>query len=140
MPGTVTVFNCYNEPITSLSVSGNGVGDIPPASPGGDGKPLKYTPSGKAIPRSKHAEQGKFAIGDNAVQIPWNSFTGTTTITIPNPTTAPVSLDDNLILYVTTNKAILVLERGFVLQTFDVKTAVNLEAEEAEEAQEQAPA
>jgi hypothetical protein len=133
MPGTVTVFNCYNEPITSLSVSGNGVGDVAAASDGSSGKPPKYTPSGKAIPRSKHSEQGKFAIGDNPVQIPWNSFTGTTTIQIPNPTTAPVSLDDDLVLYVTTNKAILVLSRGYVFNTFDVKTVVSVEGEEEQE-------
>lgn len=51
--GKVTVFNCYSEPVTGLTVSGYAVGDIGPYSQGGAGKPPRYTPSSLVVARSK---------------------------------------------------------------------------------------
>src|SRR4051812_78512 len=126
MPGTVTVFNCYNEPVTSLSVSGGTAGDIDAWSDGGPGQPPKYTPAERSVPRSKYKTQGQFAVGDNAVQIPWNSFSGAATVTIPDPTKVPISLDDPLILMVCTNQAALLTTRGFVQATFPVTLTMSV--------------
>lgn len=118
---TVTVFNSYNEPISGLSVSGYNAGPIAGWSDGT--KSAKYTPSALAVPRSKHEESGKATFAtdkDNPVHIPWNSFTGDCVVTMPDPKSDPVSLDDDLILYLTKNQAILVTTRGFVINTFAI--------------------
>jgi hypothetical protein len=110
----VYVFNCYNEPITKFLVGGNAAGDIAGWSTTAT---TKYTPSLLVVPRSKFPQDDKatFAVGDNDIRVPWDSFTGTTTITIPDPTKQSISLDDDLILFVTRNEAILMTTRGFVL-------------------------
>jgi len=121
--GTVYVFNCYNEPITNLSVSGYNAGNISGWEE--SDKSVMYTPNEMQVPRSKHGDDltsAAFAIGANAVIIPWVSFQANTTVNIPNPAISPVSLMDNLILYLTVNKAILMTNRGYVLETFEVTT------------------
>ena len=121
--GKVYVFNCYNEPITNLSVSGYSAGDIAGWQEGDQGK--TFTPNELLVPRAKHGEDltaAAFAIGTNNVVIPWVSFLANSGITIPNPAVSPVSLMDSLILYLTVNKAILMTHRGYVLETFEVAT------------------
>jgi hypothetical protein len=115
----VYVFNCYNEPITKLLVGGNSAGDIAGWSTVAG---TKYTAAELAVPRSKYPDDAKatFAIGDNDIRVPWDSFTGTATVAIPNPTSSPISLDDDLILFITRNEAILMTTRGFVQDTFKV--------------------
>ena len=118
MAGTVYVFNCYNEPISKLDIGGDPAGDIAGWS---TTAATKYTPSELAVKRSKFPDAGpSFAIGDNDLRIPWDSFTGTTTVTIPDPKVGPVSLDDDLILFVTRNEVVLLTTRGFVMSTFKV--------------------
>ena len=119
MPGKVYVFNSYNEPITNLSVSGYNAGSI--AGWGTD-----YKPDVINVPRAKHSDDestAAFAIGDNPMIIPWDSFQAAAKVTIPNPAASNVSLDDDLILYLMVNKAILVTTRGYVLDVFDVSTS-----------------
>ncbi len=117
MPGNITVFNSYNEPVTQLSVGGYAAGDIA----GWSQTAPRYTPSQLVVARSKdRGTKASFAIGANQVSIPWNSFTGLCTVKIPDPETSPVSLDDDLILYLTVNKAFLLTTRGFVWDVFDV--------------------
>ena len=118
--GRVTVFNCYSEPIHGLVVSGAGVGDIDGFSRGGSGKPPAGTPAGITVPRSKELAPGAFAIGNNVIVARWLSFYAKTTIEIPDPRREPVSLDDDLALYVATNKAFLMTMRGYVLSTADL--------------------
>jgi hypothetical protein len=117
MPGKVTVFNCFNEPITGLSVSGNGVGNVTGWSTGGTGSPPQYTPSSITVPRSKYAAAGTFAIGANPIIVPWDSFTGRASITIPSsvPGSGPISLDQDLMLYITANEAFLTTQFGYVV-------------------------
>ena len=43
-----------------------------------------------------------------------------TTVTIPSPSTTPVSLDDPLILLLAVNEAMLLTTRGYLLTTFPV--------------------
>lgn len=116
--GRVYVFNCFNEPISGLAVAGRSVGTIPGWSDGGRDQ-TRYTPAGLAVPRARSTTPGQFAFGDNAVAIPWDSYTGVTTIKIPDPQSG-VSLDDDLILFVAVNQATLQTTRGFVLATFKI--------------------
>jgi hypothetical protein len=116
--GGIYVFNCYNEPINRLSVAGGQAGTIPPWSAGDRGQFL-YTPAGIRVPRARSKTPGQFAIGDNAVSIEWDSFTGTATINIPGGDSG-VSLDDDLVLFVAVNQATLQSTRGFVLATFKI--------------------
>jgi hypothetical protein len=123
MAGKVYVFNCFNEPITGLSVAGYSVGNIPQWADG-TGKAIKYTPEGMTVERSKYPTQKDFAIGENSLLVPWDSFTGSTTVVIPDPKPQEknsVSLDDDLILFLCTNEAILLTTRGFVLNTFPMQ-------------------
>jgi len=120
MPGKVTVFNSYNEPITNMLVANNVAGNIGGWSPGPT--PPQYTPSALTVPRSKYpATTAVFAYGDNAMVFPWNSRTGHTTVSIPLDS----SLDDDLILYLTQNLAILLTARGVVMGTSQVTTTVS---------------
>jgi hypothetical protein len=112
MPGAVSVFNLYNEPVTGLSVSGYSAGDIAGTS---RTTPM-YQPSAlpKPVPRAKDpGSSAIFATGPNPVSIPWNSFTGKTIVVMPEPDV--VSIDDDLVLYISTNLALVVTTRGMVL-------------------------
>jgi hypothetical protein len=118
----IYVFNLYNEPVTGLSVSGYAAGDIAGYANGTvpAGSPI-YTPASLPVPRSKTpGSSATFAIGDNSIIAPWDSFHGSATITIPDPKTNPVSLDDPLILLLAVNDAILLTTRGYVVQIFPV--------------------
>lgn len=127
MTGKVTVFNNYHEPVTHLLVSNNNAGNIPGWSPGS--APPQYTPSSLAVPRAKYpASSAVFAYGTNSVVFPWNSRTGHTTVSIPTDT----SLDDDLILYLTQNQAILLTSRGVVINASPVTTSLSDLLEEAE--------
>jgi hypothetical protein len=114
--GSVYVFNCYNEPISALAVAGAAVGGIDSWSTRGQ---TLYTPAERAVQRSRSPNPGSFANGNNAVRIPWDSFTGTTTVTIPDASSG-ISIDDDLILFLTINQAILLTTRGRVQSTFPV--------------------
>jgi WD40 repeat protein len=117
MSGNVIVFNSYNEPIHSLLVSNNQAGKIGGWAAGPT--PPKYTPSALSVPLSKFPSDSDavFAYGDNEMVFKWDSRTGHTTVTIPED----LSLDDDLILYLTQNQAILLNSRGNVLKPiFDV--------------------
>ena len=118
---SVYVFNCLNEPITGLAVAGYKVGNIPDWSDGRSGPATRYTPAGLPVPRSEFpTSEGTFAIGDNAVSSPWDSYIGRATITIPDPRSTGVSLDDDLILFLASNEAMLLTTRGFVVAHFNV--------------------
>ena len=128
----VYVFNLYNEPVTNLSVAGYNAGNIDGYATGTvpPNVPI-YTPASLAVPRSKNpGTTASFAIGDNAMVIPGDSFRGTTTVTIPNPAVSPVSLNDPLILYLTRNDAVLVTDRGYVLGQFPVALTKVVRSEE----------
>jgi hypothetical protein len=114
--GSVYVFNCYNEPISSLTVAGAAVGSIDSWSTRGQ---TLYTPAERAVPRTRNPSPGSFVNGNNAVRIPWDSFTGTTTVTIPDGSSG-ISLDDDLILFLAINQAMLLTTRGRVQSTFPV--------------------
>lgn len=116
--GKVTVFNCYNEPVSRLNIDGGDVGDIAPWSEGGGNRPAKYTPASLTVPRSKNPEPKSFAIGSNRLSSQWNSFTGTATIEIPDP--SQVSLNDDLLLFLAINEATMLTTRGYVIARFSV--------------------
>ena len=121
MPGKVVVFNSYNEPITGLLVANNVAGNIAGWAVGPT--PPQYTPSALSVPRSKYpATTAVFAYGKNTLIFPWNSRTGNTTVDIP----LEISLDDDLLLYLTQNQAILLTARGVVISTFVVTTTLSL--------------
>lgn len=124
MPGNVYVFNLYNEPITNLAVAGYTAGSVNGYANGSTGTPI-YTPASLAVPRSKSpGGSASFAIGDNPVVIPWDSFLGRVTITTPDPTRYPISLNDPLILLLAVSHAILLTTRGYLLSTFPVQLAM----------------
>jgi hypothetical protein len=117
--GNVYCFNSFNEP-ANLSANGNAAASpIPGWQASGA---TIYTPQAIAVPRVKHTDDAtSAAFGNdkpNAVRIQWVTYTGSTSITIP----PEQSLLDNLILYLTLNKAILMNTRGFVLSTANVTT------------------
>jgi hypothetical protein len=112
--GKVTVFNCYSEPIDRLLVNGDSVGDIAAWSEGGANRPPKYTPASLTVPRSKAPEPKSIAIGDNDFRIDWGSFDGRSTILVPSPAQSPITLNDDLLLFVAINEATLMDDRGFV--------------------------
>jgi hypothetical protein len=117
----VTVFNCYNEPIRNLAVAGHAVGTIDGWSDGTAGRPPRYTPASLTVARSRYAEAETFAVGDNPVIIPWESFTGSTNIKIPDPSRSQINLADDLLLFVGTNRVTMLTARGFALDTFEVE-------------------
>ena len=130
MTGKVTVFNSYNESITNLLVANNNAGNIGGWATGPT--PPLYTPSSLAVPRSKYpASTAVFAYGDNPLVFPWNSRTGKTTVNIPTET----SLDDDLIVYLTQNQAILLTARGVVISTSQVVTSLSARSDEEEAAE-----
>jgi hypothetical protein len=110
--GSVYVFNCYNEGISHFSVAGTDVGTIGGWSKGSSGQPAKYTPASLAVPRSKHQGDtpGTFAIGPNPIQPTWDSFFGTGDVTIPDASV--ISLDDDLVLFICLDTAVLLDTRG----------------------------
>jgi hypothetical protein len=118
--GRVTVFNCFNEPIRNLAVGGHAVGTIDGWSDGRAGRPPRYTPASLTVARSRNPEAETFGVGDNPVIIPWESFTGSTYIKIPDPTRSPISLEDDLLLFVGTNQVTMLTTRGIALATFQV--------------------
>jgi hypothetical protein len=118
--GNVYVFDLFNEPITGFAVAGKSAGTINAWSPPYASERTPYTPAQLRVPRAKSTSPGQSAIGDNAVSIPWESFTGRATIKIPDPASSAVSLNDDLILFVATNQAILLTTRGQVHATFNV--------------------
>lgn len=122
MPGSVHVFNLYNETISNLSISGCPAGSINGYA-NGSSAPI-YTPASLSVPRTRHPDgSATFAIGPNQVIIPWDSFRAMTTVTIPSPSTSPVGLDDPLILLLAVNEAMLLTTRGYLLTTFPVTRA-----------------
>ena len=124
MPGKVSVFNLYNEPISGLSVSGYSAGNIAGYNPPTSSPAYQPGALGTPVPRAAHAgSAAMFITGDNALIIPWESFTGTVTINMPDPTKSQVSIDDDLIVYLATNLALVVTTRGYVLSSPDVALA-----------------
>ncbi|HEU5269634.1 MAG TPA: hypothetical protein VFU36_06885 [Jatrophihabitans sp.] len=119
MASNVYVFNLFSERVGNLTVNGYPAGDIGGYAQGG-GVPV-YTPASRSVPRTKFAgDSTAFAIGDNSLVIGWDSFRGSTTITIPGPA-GGVSLDDPLILLLAVNNALLLTTRGYVLSSFPVQ-------------------
>lgn len=118
MPGTVYVFNCYSEPITSLTVNGGSAGNVPGWS---TVAATKYTPAGLPVKRTKYPSPGCFAIDRNEVRVPWDSCTGVATVLVPSPASGLASLDDDLVLFVALNQIVLQTTRGQVIQTFPVQ-------------------
>lgn len=119
--GRMTVFNVYSEPVNGLAVAGDRVGSIAGVSDGRPNLPPRYTPASIVVPRSKARQPGAFAIGDNDVLIPWDSFLGSATVRVPDPRDGVVSVDDDLWLYLATNRVTLITTRGYVLDTFPVR-------------------
>ncbi len=119
MPGSVYVFNLYSEPISNLIIGGYPAGSINGYANGGSAPP--YTPASLSVPRARYAAgSAAFALGANQLQVPWDSFQGMTTVTIP---TGSVSLDDSLLLLLAVNEAILLNTRGYVLSSSPVQLA-----------------
>lgn len=120
MPGSVYVFNLYNEPVSNLMIDGYPAGSINGYS-NGVSAPL-YTPASLAVPRTRFPSgSAAFAIGDNTVAVGWDSFRAMVTVSIPDPRSTPVSLDDPLILLLAVNNAMLLTTRGNVLSSFPVR-------------------
>jgi len=121
MPGSVYVFNLYSEPISNLMVNGSPAGSIGGYATGAGGTPI-YTPASLAVPRTRYASgSAAFALGGNAVMVPWDSFQGALTVTMPDPSQSPVGLNDPLLLLVAVNEAMLMTTRGYLLSTFPVQ-------------------
>jgi hypothetical protein len=117
MPGKVTVFNCSSES-AQLQVSSGQAGAIAALSQGAG---ASYTPGSITVGRSGSPSPGAFAQGSNPVVILWDSMTGSTTVDVP---AGIVSLDDDLLLFVTSNQAFLVTTRGYTVGTFAVQRSM----------------
>jgi hypothetical protein len=124
-PAAVSVFNLFNEPVTGLSVAGYGAGDVAEPANGATppGVPV-FTPASLTVPRTRDPTSfATFAIGDNDVTVPWVSFRGRFTVTIPDPKTTRVALTDPLVLGISVGEAVLLDGNGYVLGTFPVALA-----------------
>lgn len=118
--GKVYVFNCYNESINILNVNERPADSITGWSTSVE---TKYTPNRIFVQRCNSIDQsgGKAAFlwDGNPVHIEWDTY--------PNKRADVViakdrvSIDDDLILYLTVNKAILMDTRGFVLGVFEIQ-------------------
>ena len=109
--GSVHVFNCYNEPVTGLSVAGYVAGSI-----GALADDDTFTPQSIPVPRARtRPTTAAFAIGATTVIVPWDSFRGTTTVTVPDPADGAVSLTDPLLLALSPSGSALLTQRGYVL-------------------------
>lgn len=119
MASNVHVFNLFSEPVSRLMVGGFPAGDLAGCARGGSAP--DYTPASRTVPRAKYAaDSAAFVIGDNSLVIFWESFRGSTTVTIPGPA-GGVNLDDPLILLLAVNSALLLTTRGYVLSSFPVQ-------------------
>ncbi len=124
MGSFVYVFNLYSEPVSNLTVGGAPAGCIAGYATGAGAPP--YTPARLAVSRARYPSgSAAFVLGDNPVHIPWESFRGVTTVTIPAPGSAPVDLDDPLLLLLAVNQATLLTTRGFVLASFPVSLGMD---------------
>jgi hypothetical protein len=118
--GSVYVFNCCAEAVTGLALNDSAAGGIAPSAGYGD-QPMLYTPSGLQVPRSQNPTAlPQFVLGDNPLEIAWESVTGFTTVTIPGPNGGQVGLDDDLILFIAFNSAMLMATRAYLLATFQI--------------------
>lgn len=123
MSGKVYVFNSYNESVSQLLVHQNDAGAIPGWE---SGDTNKYSPQSVAVTRSEYPSdsEASFSYGSNDLSIRWTSYNGTTTISIPDSS----SLVDDLIVYITLDKAILMDTRGHVMSINDVHYKVMAKA------------
>jgi hypothetical protein len=129
MPANVYLFNLYSEPISNLTIDGCPAGSIAGYGNGG-GTPI-YTPASLAVPRTRYPSgSAEFALGANIVVLPWDSFRGTVTVTIPDPAQSPVGLNDPLLLLLAVNSAMLLSTRGQLLSSFPVQLAMQAAAAE----------
>jgi hypothetical protein len=117
MPGKVYCFNCHRETISQLLVNG-----LPASTIAGWTIP-GYTPASLPVDRIRRSDgrTPAFPIDrPTALELRWQSFTGKVSIPAVSPFDSPVSLDDDLVLYMTLNGAILLTTRGSVMSMSDV--------------------
>jgi hypothetical protein len=112
--GNVYVFNCFNEK-AQISVTGYSAGPIAAWQSVTGSNP--YQPSAVTVPRIKHNDERSGAAfaddGGNSLNVGWDSGI-CNGIPIDIPTTG-LSIDEDLVLYITHNQAILLRFDGFVL-------------------------
>ena len=117
MPGTVHVFNLLSEPIRTLSVNGNPVGNIAGHATGTTGTPI-YTPASLAVPRVQRFDsRAGFVSGVNMLLIQWAARRAESPVRIPFPQADKVREEDSLIVLLTLNNTLLLTSQGQLLET-----------------------
>lgn len=116
--GNVWVFNCFNEAAT-LTVASYPAGTIPAWTASG---PSIYQPSAISVPRVKHSDDQPGPAfsndGKNELSVTWDSAQYQS-VSMPIPA-GDISIDNDLVLYLTLNQFILMDTDGFVLATVPV--------------------
>jgi len=131
MPGKVYCFNCYNETVNQLNVNGLLAGAIGGWATSGS---TIYTPVSLAVARARHGDGQTVPVFPNdqptPLRIDWDTFTvhaTVNTVGLPN-----ISLDDDLVLYLSLNQLTLMSTRGFVLLTVPCAPAAKSSAAKKE--------
>lgn len=112
----VHIFNACGQAITGLSVNGHSAGNILGWS--FDSQSC-YTPNKLKVARVLHADStndAAFGVGTNQVIIPREETTGSVTIVIPTE----IPLPEDLILYLTIDKAVLQSIHGNILTEMNI--------------------
>jgi hypothetical protein len=115
--GNVYVFNYFPEELKRLMVNGlqvnsKGIEGWSPASGS------KYTPSGKAVPRSSTQGEvaGEFGWGEQQVLADWGSYPHQrVTVEVLDPAHGGVNLEEDMILLLSPHVAILMAPNGHLI-------------------------
>ncbi|MBV9929067.1 MAG: hypothetical protein JOZ96_28915 [Acidobacteria bacterium] len=132
MPGAVYVYNLFNEPARlslngglALSPSGADASRLATMGDAASGYRPSFTEVGSAVHNDQ--DTGLFyrgGTGVNDLKIQWDSGTGSTA-TFLMPTLAEnVSVDDDLLCYITTQFAIVLNTKGSVLKNNSLDFAI----------------
>ena len=127
-PGTVYVFNTYNDPMLSLEIGGAQLN--PNSSPvisgwsGSTGSP--YNPQQTTAPRAQSGTTGvaEFIAGQaSTITVTWQNVWATFTIT--SPSTLEYGIQGDLLLYIGSGTAIMVLNNGRLAQYNGVEQVIS---------------
>ncbi|ELX09337.1 hypothetical protein Jab_2c14030 [Janthinobacterium sp. HH01] len=123
MTGNVYCFNTFGDNLEQFSVNGASASATVPAVAGwptaSSSSTSIYTPYALSVPRARHGDTFTAVFlndGPTVMGMNWDSGKVETSIDL-SQLPHPVSLDEDLILYMSANQMILMNIHGFVLKT-----------------------